>query len=87
MMENSIQHKYECDLQKVIPGQNMFRFYRVFISEDLLGGFSIIHEWGRIGSSGTIRVKNFETLNEAQRYFYDIILKKEKRGYVEVTLH
>lgn len=41
-------------IERVDPGTNMYRFYRLRLMPDLFGGVSLLREWGRIGTQGGI---------------------------------
>lgn len=38
------------------PSRNMARFYALSVQADLLTGWSLVREWGRIGRPGRVRV-------------------------------
>jgi len=42
-------------LTRVDSLRNMARFYAIDVQEDLLGGFAVIRNWGRIGTAGQMR--------------------------------
>ncbi len=46
-------------LTRIYPEKNMRRYYFISVQSDLLGGFTLIREWGRIGSAGRIRIEHF----------------------------
>jgi len=69
-------------LEKRIPDQNQFRFYSLWLVPNLFGGWSLIREWGRIGSPGTLRVDSFDTQHEAQDALDKLAFLKTRRGYV-----
>jgi len=61
--------------------KNMHRFYQLFVAQGLLSEWSLIREWGRVGSPGTVRKDWFETEEEAiiaRQTLYDA---KQKKGY------
>ena len=60
---------------------NKHRFYQMFITPDLFGDWSLIKEWGRIGSPGTVRKEWFDTQEQAQAACEKIIKAKCKKGY------
>jgi predicted DNA-binding WGR domain protein len=68
-------------LRRVDEARNMARFYRLDVQPDLFGGCSFIREWGRIGSSGTVRVLHFPTEAEALAALERQRRAKERRGY------
>ncbi|MEI7996164.1 MAG: WGR domain-containing protein [Methylococcaceae bacterium] len=43
------------DLKHQEPEKNMHRFYQTTVMLGLLGEWALVREWGRIGSSGTVR--------------------------------
>ena len=40
-------------------------FYKMFMAQGLLGEWSLMWEWGRVGSPGTVRKDCFDTEEEA----------------------
>ncbi|MCU7861786.1 MAG: WGR domain-containing protein [Candidatus Thiodiazotropha sp. (ex Lucinoma kastoroae)] len=44
---------------KIIPEQSAYRFYSVHVEPTLFGEWSVVHEWGRIGQPGQLRMKVF----------------------------
>jgi predicted DNA-binding WGR domain protein len=69
-------------LRRVDEARNMARFYRLDVQPDLFGGCSFIREWGRIGSSGTVRVLHFSSEAEALAALERQRSLKERRGYL-----
>ena len=64
--------------------KNMYWFYQMFLAQGLLGEWSLIREWGRVGSPGTVRKDWFDTEEEAitaRQRLYDA---KQKKGYQTV---
>jgi predicted DNA-binding WGR domain protein len=72
---------HECQLRRIDPARNMARFYLVSVGRSLFGDFSIIREWGRIGSVGRVRIDLFEDEHAALTAFAAIERRKRKRGY------
>jgi len=60
---------------------NKHRFYQLFIMRDLFDDWSLIREWGRTGSAGTVRKDVFETEAESELARSDILQQKIKKGY------
>ena len=52
-------------LVKHDPEKNMHRFYQMFVTPGLFDDWSLVREWGRVGSSGTVRKDWFNTEAEA----------------------
>ena len=51
----------------------------------LFGGWSLVREWGRLGSGGTLRVDPFATEQEALAKFEKVKAAKEKGGYISLN--
>ena len=68
-------------LRRVDPAKNMRRFYLMTVQRDLFGGASLVREWGRVGSSGHLRVDHHEDEGQAVDALADIAKQKSKRGY------
>ena len=64
--------------------KNMHRFYQMFLAQGLLGEWSLIREWGRVGSPGTVRKDWFETEEEALTAKQTLYDAKQKKGYQTV---
>ncbi len=74
---------YHTCLYKHIPAGNQHRFYLLSVQPNLFGGWSLIREWGRIGSSGQMRIDLCESLNDAQEAFRKKVKEKQRRGYAQ----
>lgn len=61
--------------------KNMHRFYQMIVAPGLLGEWSLIREWGRVGSPGTVRKDWFDTEAEAITAGDKLRAIKEKKGY------
>ena len=72
-------------IERVDPGTNMFRFYRLRLLPDLFGGISLLREWGRIGTQGRHRIELFADTGQATDAMLAIYRSKQKRGYLLVT--
>ena len=68
-------------LQRVEPAKKMRRFYLMSVQRDLFGGAVLMREWGRIGSSGQVRVDYHADEGQAVDALADITKQKTKRGY------
>jgi len=60
---------------------NEDRFYHVHVSPTLFGEWSVVIEWGRNGSGGTVRFTNWPSEAEADKRAAQLANKKVKRGY------
>jgi len=64
--------------------KNMHRFYQLMTVPGVFGDWSLVKEWGRLGSPGTVRSEWFETEVEAIKALDEIFKKKRKKGYLSV---
>lgn len=84
MEEDPVQREVFPDrllMHRVDPAKKMHRFYLMTVQRDLFGGASLTREWGRIGSSGQVRVERHPDEGQAVNALADIAAKKQKRGY------
>ncbi len=68
-------------LRRIVPGQNMRRFYLMHVQPDLFGGVSLVREWGRIGSSGRVLAEHHADEGSAVTSLLDMARIKRRRGY------
>lgn len=57
------------------------RFYVVQLSPTLFGDWTLLREWGRSGSPGTVRVTSFDRYDEAQKEEQRTIKRRLQHGY------
>lgn len=69
-------------LTNINPAQNMHRFYTVRVSRDLFGQWSLLREWGRIGSPGRLRCDTFESESQAREAERRSLRLRERHGYL-----
>jgi predicted DNA-binding WGR domain protein len=65
------------------PAKNLYRFYVVKLAPTLFGGWTLLREWGRSGSPGTVRVTSFDRYDEAQKAEQRSIKRRLQHGYSE----
>lgn len=68
-------------LQRVNPQSGEVWFYSIQIQLDLLGEWQIIREWGRSGSSGTVRRQVFDDLDPAIKNMDLLVEQLRDKGY------
>lgn len=68
-------------LEKRVPAENRYQFYRLLLAPTLFGGWSLVREWGRIGQPGTVRAEPFTTEEEAVAALERKAREKQKRGF------
>ena len=69
-------------LRRVDAEKHVSRFYRLDVQPDLFGQWSLLREWGRIGSPGTMFVQSFPTQDEADAACARLCRLKERKGYL-----
>jgi predicted DNA-binding WGR domain protein len=52
-------------LQTPFSAERPPRFYHLFLQEDLLGGWSLVKEWGFQGASGRVLREHYDSREEA----------------------
>lgn len=68
-------------LERHDTAKNRHRFYHLFVTPSLFDDWSLIREWRRIGSPGTVRKSWYATEQEAEAARLKISLEKLKKGY------
>ena len=68
-------------LVKIDPTRNMKRFYKLDIQPNLLGGFSVIRNWGRIGTKGQVKIELHDDKTMEKYSFKKLRTIKLKKGY------
>jgi predicted DNA-binding WGR domain protein len=62
------------------PSKNMHRFYALHLAPTLFGEWSLISEWGRIGSAGKVMHRTFEIEALAESAFAKRLKVKNETG-------
>lgn len=68
-------------LERIDRARNMARYYRLSIAETLFGHWTMIREWGRIGSRGQTREHWCRSHDEAVALLEDHRQARTRRGY------
>ena len=68
-------------LERHDTDKNLHRFYQLFIMRGLFGDWSLVREWGRVGSPGTVRKDWFDTEEGAILARQQLCEVKQKKGY------
>ena len=66
------------------PDKNIHRFYQTMMVPGIFGDWSVLIEWGRIGSPGTVRKAWFATEAEALHFKEKLCAAKLKKGYQQL---
>jgi predicted DNA-binding WGR domain protein len=65
------------------PAKNLHRFYILRLAPTLFGDWTLLREWGRRGSPGTVRATTFDRLDDAQQAEARAIKRRIQHGYSE----
>jgi predicted DNA-binding WGR domain protein len=71
-------------LSRTDPEKNLHRFYVVRLAPTLFGDWTLLREWGRSGSPGTVRLTSFPCYDEAAKAEQRIIARRRRRGYHDI---
>ncbi|WP_163836748.1 WGR domain-containing protein [Spartinivicinus ruber] len=63
------------------PETNTHKFYTLLIQKDLFGDWSLLRQWGRIGTKGQTKIDTFASYEEAQAALSKIKQAKLRKGY------
>ena len=72
-------------LRRTDAAKRMNRFYLMTVQRDLFGGANLIREWGRVGSSGRMKVTRHADEGQAVNTLAQFARSKQKRGYIAVS--
>ncbi len=65
----------------------VLRFYQLLLQEDLLGGWSLVRQWGQLGNRGSLRKDYFSSQEEAQAALIALRDRQLSRGYQVMFIH
>jgi Uncharacterized conserved protein len=68
-------------LERHDPAKNLHRFYQMMVTPGIFGDWSLVREWGRVGSPRTVRKDWFDSENEALAAGEKLLATKSKKGY------
>lgn len=72
-------------LERHDPNKNLHRFYQMFVTQGIFGDWSLVREWGRVGSPGTVRKDWFTNESEALAAEEKLLASKGKKGYYVIN--
>ena len=61
--------------------RNLHRFYIVQVMPNLFGNSTVLREWGRRGSPGTVRLTNYRRQGDAEAAERRTIKRRLQHGY------
>lgn len=70
-------------LEKRDPEKNAYRFYSLHVTPSLFGDWTLVREWGQIGSPGQVRIDWFDTLEAVEQALSEKREEKLRRGYIQ----
>ncbi len=68
-------------MQTPVTDDHPPRYYHLFVQADLLGGWSLVKEWGFQGSPGRVVREHFQTLDAAHEAMFRGRDAQMQRGY------
>jgi predicted DNA-binding WGR domain protein len=68
-------------LTRTEPSRNIDRFYLVQVMPGLFGDWTVLREWGRRGSPGTVRFASYQQRGEAEMAERCTIKRRLQHGY------
>jgi predicted DNA-binding WGR domain protein len=68
-------------LTRIDPARNIDRFYVVQVMPSLFGDWTVMREWGRRGSLGTLRLNSYQRGGEAETAKQRTIKRRLQHGY------
>ncbi len=68
-------------MQRPETDQEPARFYQLILQPDLLGGATLIRQWGVLGQRGSHRKTPFASLDEAQQELELLRKRLQTQGY------
>jgi predicted DNA-binding WGR domain protein len=68
-------------LERIDDAQNMARYYVLSVEPTLFAEFSLVREWGRIGTRGNRRIELHANAGSARLALDAWFARKTKRGY------
>ena len=73
---------------QTVPGPDgPQRFYQLILQEDLLGGWSVIRQFGAMGERGSQKSEHFHDRDSAQKSLMSHRDRQLKRGYSVMFVH
>ena len=63
------------------------RYYELILQKDLLGGWSVVRQYGRMGARGTLKKEHFGEREAAQNALMGYRDRQIKRGFKQMFVH
>ena len=68
------------------PKTNTNKYYTLIIQQDLFGQWSLLRQWGRIGTKGQTKINTFDSYDEARVAQGKLVKEKQRKGYKGMAL-
>lgn len=68
-------------MQSLAEDRQTPKFYQLILQEDLLGGWTLIRQWGRMGARGSSRQHQYPDLESAQDALAEYREQQNAKGY------
>lgn len=72
-------------LKKRDPIQGQYRFYTLHLTQSLFGDWTLVREWGRIGSPGRMMMDWFDNFEDAPAALQHKVSEKLRKGYQDIS--
>ena len=73
---------------QTLPGaKGPLRFFQLILQEDLLGGWTLIRQWGQTGARGSHRQQHFDSRCAAQQALIEGRDQQLAKGYTVMFIH
>lgn len=73
-------------MQTDLDDDKPLRYYQLVLQEDMLGGWTLIREWGRQNAAARIKRDHFESLDQAEQALIKVRDAQIKRGFKVVFM-
>ena len=73
------------DHVRIVPSENMARFYGIALQPTLFGEVAVVRCWGRIGTRGRAMTVTYPGTQQAADALADLETRKRCRGYVTTS--
>ncbi|MDE1465507.1 WGR domain-containing protein [Spartinivicinus poritis] len=68
-----------------LSDEKSHKFYTLLIQKDLFGKWSLLRQWGKIGTNGQVQIDTFDSYEEARAVQEKLVKEKRRKGYRGVT--
>ena len=68
-------------MQSLAESSEAPKYYQLILQEDLLGGWTLIRQWGRMGARGSSRTQQFPDRESAQSALAEVRDQQQTKGF------